>query len=211
MSTPTQDASPRLDGAAVPPAVPHDLMGIAGEDSIALTWEQTGHADFWTVYIDHLDGSPSTEYRCTQRRFEVTDLPRGDHEIGVVSWRDGLHCPGAGVFVMVSVLGAPDGGPPQPDEPQAARTSTSLDVAWDAVDASSWDVRLVTPDWVVEQRVEGVPAPWVAFHQLTPSTLYGVQIRARDNRGAVSRWSVAAWQRTCEAACGHQPDGSQVH
>lgn len=195
------------------PAVPHTLTGIAGEDSIALRWEQDGPVDFWTVYLDPLDGTPSIVYRVTEPRFEVTDLPFGDHEIGVMSWRDGVPCPGPGVFLMISVLGAPVGGPDQPDDIDVAATATCIDASWEAGLAESWDTRLVAADWTVQQRVTGLPSPWVSFSQLRPDTVYGMQVRARDSQGNVSRWSVATWQRTRKVACGpeDQPSASSVN
>lgn len=195
------------------PAVPHALTGVAGDDSIALSWEQDGSVDFWTVYIDPLDGSPSMVYRATRPRFEISDLPPGDHEIGVASWRDGVPCPGPGVFMMVSVLGAPTGGPAQPDHIDVTVTASLVEASWEPREATDWDVRLVVANWTVQQRVDALPSPRVSFTQLRPDTVYGVQVRARDSSGAVSRWSVAAWQRTRKAACGqpHQRPASSVN
>lgn len=190
-------------GTPVPPAAPHTLIGVAGEDSIALRWQQEGDVDFWTIYIDPLDGGPTATYRTTRPRFEIADLPFGDHEIGVVSWRDGLPCPGSGVFMMVSVLGAPVGGPDQPADIDVVAKTTSADASWAPAQVADWDVRLVAEDWTVEQQVDGLPSPWVSFSQLQPDTVYGVQARARGNDGAVSRWSVTAWLRTRKVACGH--------
>lgn len=190
------------DGKPARPAIPHTLTGIAGEDSIALSWEQDGPVDFWTVYIDPLDGSPSMVYRATRPQFEITDLPFGDHEIGVASWRDSVPCPGPGVFIMVSVLGAPTGGPAQPDHIDVTVTASSVEASWEPHETADWDVRLVAADWTVQQRVDALRSPWVSFTQLRPDTVYGVQVRARDSSGAVSRWGVAAWQRTRKVACG---------
>jgi hypothetical protein len=201
-----REVTPSTESQA--PAVPHTLTAIAGEDSIALRWQQEGAVEFWTVYIDPLDGSSSAVYRTTQPRFEITDLPRGDHEIGVMSWRDGVACPGPGVFLMVSVLGAPAGGPAQPENVDATVTASSVDASWDPGDGTGWDARLVAADWTVQQRIDGLPSPWVSFTQLQPNTVYGVQVRARDRDGALSRWSVATWQRTRKVACGHDQEAS---
>lgn len=199
------DHDPAVPGSPqTTPAVPHTLMGMAGEDSIALSWEQDGEVDSWTVYIDPLDGTPSQVHRTTRARFEITDLPPGDHEVGVVSWRDGVPCPGSGVFLMVSVLGPPPlDAPAQPQDLDVAETATGVDASWDSGDASGWDARLICPDWTVEQRVDGLPSPRVSFSQLSQGVVYGVQVRARGRDGMASRWSVPAWVRTRTNTCGH--------
>lgn len=184
------------------PAVPHNLVGIAGEDSIALSWEQLGEADQWTVYVDPLDGTETAVYRTNHPRFEVTDLPRGDHEIGVMAWREGIPCPGPGVFLMVSVLGISADTPRHLDAPILAATATSVEAQWEHREATRWDARLVAADFTVEQRIEGLPSPRVSFTQLRPDTLYGLQVRYHTRNGATSSWSTTAWQRTRKNACG---------
>lgn len=200
MATTHAPASPPEE--CVPPSVPHTLLGIAGEDSIALSWQQDGPVDFWTVYVDPLDGSDTAIYRTQRPRCEITDLAAGDHEIGVMAWRDSVPCPGPGTFLTVSVLGAPTGGPPVPDIDELTATPTAVSAEWRSDETViAWDARLVATDWTVEQRVEGVTSPSVSFSDLCPDTVYGVQVRARSRDGRCSPWSPAGWQRTGKDAC----------
>jgi hypothetical protein len=182
------------------------LAGIAGEDSVALSWQQEGDVDFWTVYIDPLDGTETIVYRTTSSRFEVTDLAVGDHEVGVVSWLDDTPCLGPGLFIRVSVLGRRSDSPPGPSLSQIAVTATNIDASWDGTDAVRWDVRLVAADRTVQRAVSGLLSPQVSFTELRPNTLYGVQARSYQSHGAVSSWNTPSWQRTRKDTCARRPD-----
>ena len=190
------DALPRPRRGNGPPALPRTLVGVGGQDGIALSWEQDGPVDHWTVYVDPMDGSDTAVYTTTRPRFEVTDLAPGDHEVGVVAWRDGQPSPGAGMFLVVSVLGPPDDGPPAPQTAEVTVTADTVTVTWDARPGDLCEARLIASDWTVQARVDRLATRSTWFTGLAPDTEYGVQLRVHDQAGSVSTWSPVRWLRT---------------
>lgn len=190
------DTLPRQRSGDGPPALPHTLVGIGGQDSIALSWAQDGPVDHWTVYVDPLDGTETAVYTTPHPRWEITDLAPGDHEVGVVAWRDGRPSPGPGTFLMVSVLGPPAAAPPPPRIVDAAVTEHAVTVTWDAQPGDLCEARLIASDWTVHDRQARLSSRSAWFMGLTPDTDYGIQVRVHEPPEAASSWSPVRWLHT---------------
>lgn len=194
------------------PAAPCQLHGTGDHDNIVLTWQQQGHVDNWTVYLDPLDGSETVTYWTGRPQFEVADLAPGEYEIGVVAWRAGQPSAGAGTFIVVDVPGAPADAPAPPRICGLRVSSSSIEVSWPDSGATAWRARLLDRSSAVLRTVEGKAGSRAVLSGLVAATTYGIQLGLSYKDLAPSRWSALEWLATSSAS-GHMPaaEGKKTH